>query len=363
MVRDWMRTLKLGMAAVTALALAASAQAGPLLASLKPGSVNLQSAGPITFGAEGVLFVGDPKAATIYAIGTGDTEASKVTPVTVDGLSGKLAGALGVKAADIQINDLAVNPVSNRVYLSVSRGKGPDATPVLFVVGATGELKEVSLSNVPNAKAELSKPVAAGAKRQEAITGLKVVKDALLVAGLSNEEFASTLRSIPLPFSGKSASAGIQIYHGAHGKYETAAPVRTFTSVEINGKEEILAAYTCTPLVRIPVSELTNGAKVNGTTIAELGNRNRPLDIVVYENSGHKYALMANSARGVMKVSLDNLDKIESIVAKVADTAGTKYETLKELNGVEQLAKLGEAHAVLLVRSKDSVSIKTINLP
>ena len=115
--------------------------------------------------------------------------------------------------------------------------------------------------------------------------------------------------------------------------------------------------------MRIPVSELTNGAKVKGTTIAELGNRNRPLDIVVYENSGHKYALMANSARGVMKVSLDNLDKIESIVAKVADTAGTKYETLKELKGVEQLAKLGEAHAVLLVRSKDSVSIKTINLP
>lgn len=358
-----MRTLKLGVAVVAGLALAASAQAGPLVAGLKPGSITLQSAGPITFGAEGVLFVGDPKAATVYAIGTGDSVAGTATPITVDGLTAKLAGTLGVKAADVHVNDLAVNPVSNRVYLSVSRGKGPDATPVLFVVNANGDLKEVSLSNVPHAKAELAKPVAAGAKRQEAITGLKVVKDALLVAGLSNEEFASTLRSIPLPFSGKASAAGIQIYHGAHGKYETAAPVRTFTSVEINGKEEILAAYTCTPLVRIPVSELTHGAKVKGTTIAELGNRNRPLDIIVYESNGHKYALMANSARGVMKVSLNNLDKIESIVAKVTDTAGVKFETLKELTGVEHLAKLGDSHAVLLVREKDGVSIKTINLP
>ena len=48
----------------------------------------------------------------------------------------------------------------------------------------------------------------------------------------------------------------------------------------------MLAAYTCTPLVKLPVSELKAGAHVKGTTIAELGNRNRPLDMIVYQKDG-----------------------------------------------------------------------------
>lgn len=363
MLRDWLRNMLFAGALAGAISMAGTLRAGPLTVSLKPGEVKLQSTGPITFGPEGVLFVGDPKAAAVYAIGTGDTAASKPTPVNIENLSGKLAALLGTKEADVQVNDIAVNPESNKVYLSVSRGKGPGALPVILSVGAGGELKEVALASVPHAKAELSKPVAEGAKRMEAITGLKVVKDKLFVAGLSNEEFASTLRKIALPFDGKTASAGIQIYHGAHGKYETAAPVRTFTTVEINGKEEILAAYTCTPLVRIPVSELQDGAKVKGKTVAELGNRNRPLDILVYSKDGKPFALMANSARGVMKVGLDNIESVDAISARVADTAGLKYETLKQHVGVEHLAKLGDAHAVMLVRGTAGISLKTIELP
>ena len=36
-------------------------------------------------------------------------------------------------------------------------------------------------------------------------------------------------------------------------------------------QQYILAAYTCTPLVKIPVSDLKPGAQVKGTTIADLG--------------------------------------------------------------------------------------------
>ena len=38
---------------------------------------------------------------------------------------------LGTDSKQIAINDLAVNPLSGNVYLSVSRGRGPDAIPVL----------------------------------------------------------------------------------------------------------------------------------------------------------------------------------------------------------------------------------------
>jgi len=224
-------------------------------------------------------------------------------------------------------------------------------------------LKEVALDNVPCARVELSKPVAEGGKRQEAITGLKFVAGKVYVAGLSNEEFASTLRTIPYPFDGTSAAAGVEIFHGAHGKFETASPVRTFTQIEVNGKPEILAAYTCTPLVRIPVSDLADGAKVKGTTVAELGNRNRPLDIVTYTKGGQSFALVANSARGVMKVSMAGIAKTEPIVTRVTDTAGLGYETVAGLTGVEQLDKLGETHAVLLVRGKDGVAVQTLELP
>jgi hypothetical protein len=331
---------------------------------LKTGKVELQSAGPIAFGPNGVLFLGDPKAAKIYAIDTADKQSTPVAPVTVGELDTKLAALLGVKPADVVINDLAVNPASNRVYLSVSRGKGPAAIPVVFVLdGKEGGLKELALESVPYASIELGNPVAPGNKRQEAITGIKFVKNKIFVAGLSNEEFASTLRSIPYPFTGKVASSGIQIYHGAHGKFETAAPVRTFTPLDVNGKEEILAAYTCTPLVRIPVSELQDGAKVKGTTVAELGNRNRPLDIVTYTKETKPFALMANSARGVMKVSLEDIEKIDAIVERIQDKAGLKYDTLSDLKGVEHLDKLGETHAVLLVRSPKGLAIQTILLP
>ena len=53
----------------------------------------------------------------------------------------------------------------------------------------------------------------------------------------------------------------------------------------------ILAAYTCTPLVKIPLSDLKPGAKVKGVTIADLGSGNQPLDMVPYKKDGHNYIL------------------------------------------------------------------------
>ncbi len=350
-------------AALAAVCLAPAALGAAPSDGLKPGKVELQSAGPIAFAPGGVLFVGDPKAAAVVAIGTGDTAARPAAAVSIDDVSGKLAALLGVNAADVQVNDLAVNPASNRVYLSVSRGKGPDALPVLFKVGDDGKLAEVALDGVPTARAELSKPVAAGKRRMEAITGLKFAAGTLYVAGLSNEEFASTLRALPFPFDGKETAAGVEIFHGAHGKYETAAPVRTFTPIEVDGKAEILAAYTCTPLVRIPVKDITPGAKVKGTTVAELGNRNKPLDIVPYTKDGKPFALIANSARGVMKVSLADLSTTTPITTLVDRTAGLAFERVAELWGVEHLDKLGDADAVLLVRDGATLSIKTVKLP
>ena len=85
---------------------------------------------------------------------------------------------LGTKPQQIMINDLAVNPISGNVYLSVSRGRGPDALPVLLGLGADGKLDEVALENVRFARAEIPNPPDPNARqrgeslRNESITDI-----------------------------------------------------------------------------------------------------------------------------------------------------------------------------------------------
>ena len=338
--------------------------------AMKAGKADLQSAGALAFGPEGILFVGDSAAAAVFAIDTGDTKAGSSSSVSVQGINEKVAAMLGTSPDQIIIEDMVVNPRSKNAYLSVSRGKGPDAMPVILKVEAAGKISEVSLDNVKHAKAALPNAPAADAKdrrgrslRVQAITDLAYVDGKVLVAGLSNEEFASTLRSIPYPFGQVDQGTGVEIFHGAHGRFETNAPVRTFVPYEIQAEPHLLAAYTCTPLVKFPLSELKPGTKVMGTTIAELGNRNRPLDMIVYGKGGTDYILMNNSSRGVMKMSTKEIHKFGGITEKT-DVAGLPYETIAELKGVQQLDRLDDNNAVILVQDESgSMDLKTIALP
>jgi hypothetical protein len=334
-------------------------------AKLKKGTPDLKAAGKLAFGPDGILFVGDAQGAAIFAIDTGDKPAKAMGgAIKLAKVDEQVAALLGTSAQQILINDLVVNPASGNAYLSVARGKGPDAAPALVRVGPDGKAAVLALENVPFAKASL--PNASDKQRQEAITHLAYVKGKVLVAGLSNEQFASTLRSIPFPFSDTDKGTSVEIYHGAHGKFETNAPVRTFVPYDIAGESNLLAAYTCTPLVKVPVSSLKAGAHVKGVTIAELGNRNRPLDMIVYQKGGKDFVLIVNNNRGVMKLPTEGIDKIEGITSPVkgGGTAGLKYETIESLKGVQQLDKLDKDNAVVLVRTEDGkLNLETVPLP
>src|SRR5262249_22039478 len=150
---------------------------------------------------------------------------------------------LGTTTDQIAIQDVAVNPVSKNVYLAVSRGKGPDAVPIILKTEAAGKLSEITLANIRHSSVKLADSPAGARERMETITSLKYVDGKVLVAGLSNEEFSSSLRSIPYPFTEATKAAGIEIWHGSHGRFETNAPVRTFVPYEINHQTTILAAY------------------------------------------------------------------------------------------------------------------------
>lgn len=353
------------IACVGLAAFAASAQAEDLRASLKAGTPDLKSAGPLAFGPEGILFVSDPQGAAIFAIDTGD-RGGQLAEVNVEGINGKIASALGTDAQQILINDMAVNPASGNIFLSVSRGRGPEAQPVLLRVDRSGSISEASLKNVPFSKAALPNASTTPAQRNESITDLAYVDGRVIVAGLSNEEFSSNLRAIPFPFTQADAGAGVEIFHGAHGRFETKSPVRTFVPFEIKGEKYLLAAYTCTPLVKFPLKELRAGNKVKGTTVAELGNRNRPLDMIVYKVNGKNFILLANSSRGMMKITTEGVDSIGPIEKPVTGggTAGLTYATIPGMEGVVQLDRLGDKNAVIIMQQKDGrMDLKTIPLP
>jgi hypothetical protein len=337
---------------------------------LKNGPVELKSGGPMAFGPEGILFVGDTTAATIYAIGTDDAsgDASKVK-LDIKGIQGKLGEALGSSAERVRINDLAVNPHSGNVYLSVSAGEPRETN--LVKIDAAGKINKLSLKDVKHSKVTLpnapeSKEGGRGGNpRDQSITDLAYHEGKLIVSGLRAGQGPSSVRELVFPFAASDSGVNIEIYHAAHGRVEDYAPVRTFVPFKIDGEPTLLAGFTCTPLVKFPLDSLKSGQKVRGTTVAELGNRNQPLDMIVYKKEGKDYLLMSNSARGVMKISTEKIRENAGLIEPVrgGGTAGQPYETIKELAGVEQMDKLGDEHAVVLIKGESGSDLKTVELP
>jgi len=333
------------------------------------GKPDLKSAGALAFGPKGVLFIGDPQGAQVVAVDVGTAPKDPIGPnFKLAGADAKIAALLGTKADDITINDVVVEPGTNIAYVSVSRGKGPSSEPAVVRVDGKGGLTVLPLDNVAyskisisNAPADAPAPKGKASGRQQSITDLAYVDGKVFIAGLSNEEFASKLRSVEFPFKSGDTATSVEIIHTAHNaRVETAAPVRTFVPFNVGGEPQILAAYTCTPLVTFPVSDLKAGKKIRGKNVAELGNRNTPLDMIVYEKDGKQFLLLSNTNRGVMKISTDSIEK-QNLTQAIPDggKAGLNYETIASLEGTTQLDKVGNANLLVLAKG----NIEVVPLP
>jgi hypothetical protein len=368
-----MRSRYLRLAAVAAAILLASWAPGaaPAVTTSTNGvSPTFASIGPLTFNPDGTLFAGDAQSAAIYALDLGKVASSASGAADVEGLDQKIAALAGTDSAQITITDLAIHPKTKNAYLSVMRGQGTGATAALFRVDGAGKIDLVAFDAMKYAKVELPNPPVANPgdrrnPRPQSITDMAFVDGRLWVAGLSNEEFASKLRAIPYPFSSVDGGTSVEIYHGNHGQLETRSPVFAFLPYSIGGKPHLVAGYTCTPLVKFPIDGLKPGQKIVGTTIAELGNRNRPLDMIAYSKDGREFLLMANNSRGVMKIPTAPFATAAAITAPVKDTetAGVPYETIAALKGVEQLDKLDDQRGLVVAREGSAVSLKAVTLP
>jgi hypothetical protein len=324
---------------------------------LKRGKAELRSVGPIAFGPDDVLFVADTLGAAIFAIDVADPAQGGGQPIEVEDLEGRLAAFLGCSRDDVIVRDLEVHPRSGNVYLSVSRGRGRDALPLVLRMHPTGALEDVDLSDVPCARFSIEdapgedQKIFGRSMRAATVLDMHYADGVLLVAGMTNEEFASSLRRIPFPFSGDVTSNSLEIFHVSHGRYETAAPIRTFIPYAGRGAS-ILASYTCTPLVTFDLAELGAGQQAKGTTVAELGARNAPIDMVAFEQRGQQFVLISNSHHPLMKISSEEIDRQTPLTTPRAPV-GASFVALPQ-RGVTRLANLNGSHVLMLQREGEA---------
>ncbi|WP_448702423.1 hypothetical protein ACFGVR_08730 [Mucilaginibacter sp. AW1-3] len=321
------------------------------------GTPEIKSMTALTFGPTGVLFIGDSQNAEVFAVETKDTKKANGTiSYDVKGIDHKIAEALGTTKENITITDMAVNPVSKKLYISV---KSADGTPVLLTLNPANEIKAVSLKDVNYSAVELNDVPAADAKdgrgrplRISSISDIGFADGKLMVSGLCNKEFSSSFRSISFPFTGKQDDEStLEMYHTSHGRYETTSPIRTFTTAAIDGKNYLVASYTCTPLVLFAMDELKPGVHVKGRTIAEMGNQNTPSDMIWLKENNQNYLVMANSSRPAVKVSYDDIRQFQGSLTQQMPAAGGASFTKLPYDKVLQLDKLDDSRAVVIQKS------------
>ncbi|WP_437225222.1 hypothetical protein SH661x_003968 [Planctomicrobium sp. SH661] len=371
-----MRFSTISLAAFVAGLLATQLQAENIY-GLKPGNPEPQTASALAFGPDGILFIGDAQGATIYAVETSDAKSEGSLPETLEGVDQQIAKALDTTFDVVKITDLAVNPETKNVFIAAQvEGKAPR---IFKLEGGKPGLTELELSGIPFSSVALpnaaeDKDIMVGNRKRNnrgsAITDLAFVEGQLVVAGLSNDKAASNVWSLKFPFQDVDQGTSLEFYHGAHGRSEDYAPIRTFVPFIVNGEPNLLAGFVCTPLVKFPLTKLAAESKqpekVQGTTVAELGNRNQPLDMISYKVGDKDFLLLSNSARGVMKVSTENIERDEGITSPIPDgkTSGQAYETIESLAGTVQMDKLDDKHAVVLIqKDKGPITLKVVELP
>jgi len=235
--------------AVVALALAfgTATAADGVFTKTESGTPKIQGIDAIAFGPDGALLIGDSKGAQVVAIDTKDTKASKSTPKAIEKFNEKVADKLGTKAEKIEFAGLAVNPTSGTTYVIVkSAGKS-----VLITVDAEGKIGEFTLDKVNHVTVPLP-------RNTTQITDVAFAKDRILVGGMGKEEFPVKVFSIRTPLDSSKQATGFstETFHVAHNRWETTAPMVNVIPLEHKGKQYVVGAFQCTPIVRYPLDEV-----------------------------------------------------------------------------------------------------------
>jgi len=217
--------LSIGVLAITGSAAPAKKGADRLLKNVQTKGLKFRQIGRMSFATDGVLLVADRGNGSVVAIDTGDTGSATPLKKRIDNIDTLIAGALGTKAAGVQIVDMVVNRINGRIYLSVIRKQ--DGISALLTIDGSGKVAAVNLAKARHVRITLPGD---GKAKVSNVTGVKLAGSRVLAAGQSGREFASKIYSIPLPLEhGNSAAVySTETFHVAHGRWETRAPIQSF---------------------------------------------------------------------------------------------------------------------------------------
>jgi hypothetical protein len=281
------------------------ALAGSLAVASAAHAADIESITRLAFGPDNTIFVADWKAARVHALVL-PAAAAVPAGATFNILDLEALASKAVGGARVTVEDMAVRPGTGEVYVAVSYGAAK--VPALLVVSHDQHVRRVDLAKTRSTSIALKSPNTSdftfwkdAPERSFTVTDMKWRQGELFVAGLSNQDFASSLRRIAYPFTGKQGLTSIEMYHTTHNQIETRAPIRTMTFADFGGKSYLVAAYTCTPIVTIPLDDIKDGVHVHGKVIAELGYGNTPADMITYtrtsEGKSEDVVLLLNYER------------------------------------------------------------------
>ena len=366
-----MRSPWLRFTAVVILALATSgAPIAQNSAATSGTGPTLQFMGPLTFGPDDTLFAADAQDVSIYALKLGKAlQGSAPGTKNVANIDRQLAALAGTDAANITITDMKVSPTSHNTFISVMRGQGAAAKPMLVRVDGAGNLDVVPLDKLSYTKLKLDSPDKItslkigqrglrvpnyltgeagrrdGPVRHQTVTDMAFVDGRLTSPASRNEEFASRLRSI---LSVRTADKGTG--SGSHTA-RTASSKRAHRSTRscrirstARRTDRVVSLHAGQD--RLPRSARRRHPR---RTIAGVRQREPP--------AGHDRVegrtgliLMSNSRRGVMKVSTAGFASARRSQANEREGIDDQARGDSVAQGVEQLDLLNATHALLLVR-------------
>jgi len=342
------------------------------------GDPKLRSVGAMSFGPGGLLLVTEPRHAAIVAIETGDTGPVQKLKQKVSDVNALLAARLGAAEGGVTIVDMAVNPASGKIYLSVTRK--PDNASLIIVVTADGQAAPLDYAKARHARVSL--PAADTAKVGN-VSDVAFAGDRVLAAGSSNEEFSSKIftLSLPLAHGGSAVPVSAETYHVAHGKWETKAPITSFVPMEENGKHYVVGSFACTPIAKFELDDLKPNAQVKGTSVVELGSGNRPLDMFTYEKDGKQW-LVTHTQRfhqnlfgpskywgarvdmSLIKVREESKINQKAVRRDVKQPKGPEgIEIVDSLFGAVHVDKLSNTEVVVLREQGASLTLEVAPLP
>jgi hypothetical protein len=326
------------------------------LATPQAGAASVQLLA-MKFDAEGTLYAADAKNNELVALTLADKK-GKALPVQVPDLGAQLSKILGCTPEEVVVNDIAVHPTSFAVYLSVGKKGTPESR--LFRVAADKKVLEVPVAEAKKVAVKLPD----GTQPFDlAVTP----KNVILSSSGRDRTFSSELHRVPLPLAeGKMANAQTELYHASHKAWETKAPLVAIAGFTMGGKEYIVGATKCTPVVRVPVDEIGDKAKVKSTTLIELGGGNSPISMMVYGQGPNQTLLLTHlksNQDGAYKVPGAVLAEGTKVNEQAPSRGGKNAESIAAFKNAKKAALLGPAMAVAVIDQGGSLSLTTLPLP